>query len=149
MKINIKKIVIECFSKYVIKYNLTYKDEFYDHESLWIEYQSKNFIIKIEKYRRDFYIILYKIGFCDDGINLFNLLRYLNINISEFEYYNETFDDIKALNDYYKERLNFISTALFSNFEIIDKFFIEKNYKSNLEKINNYMIKEYPNLFKR
>ena len=76
-------------------------------------------------------------------------MRYLNINISEFEYYNETFDDIKALNDYYKERLNFISTALFSNFEIIDKFFIEKNYKSNLEKINNYMIKEYPNLFKR
>lgn len=149
MKINIKKIVIECFSKYVIKYNLTYKDEFYDHQSLCIEYQSENFIIKIEKYRRDFDIILYKIGFCDDGINLFNLLRYLNVNISEFEYYNEAFNDIKALNDYYKKRLNFISTALFSNFEIIDNFFIEKNYKSNLEKINNYMIKEYPNLFKR
>jgi len=66
------------FSKLAEKHGLRKVNELNDGQSYYIEYLSNKFVIKIEKYRREFYTTLYKANNIDSGVNLFNLLCYLN-----------------------------------------------------------------------
>ena len=65
------------FSKLVEKYGFHKSTELIDEQSYSVEYRSNNFVIKLEKYRREFYVTLYKTGYADNGVNLFNLLSFL------------------------------------------------------------------------
>lgn len=148
MSQNFQKYIYESFAKLVEQYGFRKENELNDDQSYSIEYCSNTFVLKLEKYRRDFYATVYKTGYQDKEINLFNLLIYLNQNtknIPQFDYFQEGIN----IEEYYREQFSYISTTLYKNFEEINDFFSSGDYESKFNDINKFMIDRYPNLFKK
>ena len=136
------------FKKFIDVFGFTVKDEFNDGESYFIEYSSKTFVIKIEKYFREFYATLYRLDDFQEEINLFNLLDYLNQG-SETKPTSEYFHKEKNIEECYKKQLNQISTLIYNNYAAINDFFNSEDYKSKIIDLNSYIINKYPKLFKK
>lgn len=148
MKQNFQKYIYSYFAKLVEKYGFKKENEQTDEQSYSIEYCSNIFVIKLEKYRREFYATLYKTGNKNNEINLFNLLSYLNqasLNVSEAEYFRNE----KDIEESYRKQLNHISTTIYKNFDGINNFFSSGDYESKVAEIRKFMLNKYPELFKK
>lgn len=138
----------DSFTKLVEKYGFIKATELNEDGVYSIEYRSDTFVIKIEKYRREFYVALYKTGYPDKGVNLFNLLSYLNQTpsvVPESNYFREE----KDLGECYKKQFNHISDTIYQNFDAINNFFKSGNYELKMIDIRKFMLSEFPELFKR
>lgn len=128
------------------KFGFFVRNEINDDQTLSVEFCTKTFVVKLEKYRQEFYATLYKIGFPEHEINLFNLIQYLNQdsnNVLESNYFvNE-----KNLGERYKKQLKHIVSTIFDYFLQIDEFFKHDNFCLELEKLNKFMQDKYPELF--
>ncbi len=98
--------------------------EIYDGQSYSVEYGSNIFVIKIEKYRREFYVTLFKTS-SKQEVNLFNLLSYLNKESKESPK-SEYFNDEVNMEESYRKQLDHISATICNNFEIINFFYYWK-----------------------
>jgi hypothetical protein len=74
---NFIEYIYEVFKKMIEVNHFQKKTEMNEGQSYKIEYSSDVFVIKVEKYFREFYATLYKINKPNNEINLFNLLEYL------------------------------------------------------------------------
>ncbi len=149
MNKKILKHIDICFSKLIKKHGFVKRNEVNTKDDYSIEFWSDTFMLKIEKYRRDFQPTLFSSTFKDKGISLFNLFRFLEIKFSEFNYYHNELSGEKELEEYYKKQISYISDLLYKNLSLIQGFFDKPNFKSRLADINAFMIKEYPYLFKK
>lgn len=134
------------FKKLIEVYGFKIKDQFNDGQSYRIEYSSKDFVIKIEKYFREFYVSLYKVNDPDNEINLFNLLDYLrqgDLNAPRSEYFREE----KDLEECYRKQLNHISSVIYENYTLINDFFSDGNYESQVDKFEKYWKNKHPELY--
>jgi len=137
------------FSQNLIeKYGFSIKHEFNEEQSCFIEYSSANFIITIEKYFREFYVLLYKVNNIDKGIELNNLLEYLNQN-ENYTPYSRDFLKEKELEECYRKQFQEISTLFFDNYEKIDTFFNNNNFEEKFQIMEEYRQNKYPELYKR
>jgi hypothetical protein len=137
--------VNDCFSNLVKRFGLNKTDEIYSEHEYLIEYSSKFFKIKIEKYHRTFDAALYKIGNNEAGIDLFNLLGYLHkneANIPESNYFENETDLIVC----FKKQITHITTLLSENFETINEFFSFGDYNSKRKDLKNFLIEKYPEM---
>jgi len=148
MKHNFIKYIHNSFSKLVERHGLKKGSELNDGQSYSIEYLSDTFVIKIEKYRREFYGTLYKTGNIDREVNLFNLLYYLNQESSNVPKSNY-FTDEGNLEECYRKQLNHISATIYENFEAINSFFSSENLDLKFADIEKFMLSKYPQLFNR
>src|SRR5208283_5017736 len=82
MKKPFANIVDDCFNALAEKYGFNRKTEINVGQTYSIEYGSDSFVIRLEKYRHEFYASLYKTGTSDMEINLNNLLAYLHLDSS-------------------------------------------------------------------
>lgn len=140
---------ISVFFKTLIDiYGFNIKREVNDGQSYSIEYNSDIVGIKLEKYRREFYVTLYKLNRPDREINLFNLLDYVNQTKSKALESNY-FRDEKNIEAYYRKQLNYISEAIYDNYNVIKDFFSSNNYESKVADLEMYIIKKHPELFRR
>jgi len=149
MKPEIIKYLHDCFAKLVEQYGFSEIHEVNEDPTYFIVYSSDDFVIKLEHYRRVFDVILYKIEDPDNGVNLFNLLSYLNISYPEFDYYYDEFKNKKDLEDYYRNQIDYLSTALYTNFREIIDFLKKGDYKLKMMDIQKHMENKYPDLFKK
>jgi hypothetical protein len=138
---------IDTFFKKLIDTGFTVKDEFNDGQSYFIEFSSKTFVIKIEKYFREFYTTIYRLDNPQKEINLFNLLDYLNRD-DESKSTRASFHKEKDIEECYRKQLHEISTLIYDNYKAIDDFFMGENYESRSTDLRNYVINKYPELFK-
>ena len=136
------------FTKLVERYGFSKLNELNDEQSYSIEYGSNTFVIKLEKYRREFYVALYKTGYPNNGVSLFNLLSYLN-QTSLYVPMFKSFQEEKDLDECYKKQLNYISNTIYDNFAAINDFFKSGNYESKMADIDKFMLNKYPELFKK
>jgi hypothetical protein len=144
----IKKYVCDYLSFLINEYEFFKGEEIFDDQSYSIELRSKTFVVNIEKYRREIYLTLAKPGFEENEINLFNLIHYLfqeNNNISMSNYFSEIKDPAEC----YRKQIEHISTVLKNNYEIICHFFEIEDFQAQLEKINKFMLEQYPMIFKQ
>jgi hypothetical protein len=146
---NFLKHLYNCFAGLIDRYGFSKENELNDGQSYSVEYSSNIFVIKFEKYRREFYATLYKTGHSDDEINLFNLLRYLNRDFTEFEYFYGELHGENELEEYYRKQFNHISNTIYENFVVINDFFSSGNYESKFTDIRKFMLKKYPELFRQ
>jgi hypothetical protein len=127
MKQKYLKYIYENFAKLVEKYGFVKSMELNEEGAYSIEYSNAAFMIKLEKYFMEFYVALYKTG-TDKGVNLFNLLNYLNkdsSDISESNYFKEE----KDLEECYKKQFNYIVDTIDKNFVLINDFFTSGEYE--------------------
>jgi hypothetical protein len=148
MKQEIVQYLHDCFAILVDKYGFAKLVEFNDEHSYSIEYGSKTFLIRIDKYYREFYVIVSKPGASYTGVNLYNLLDYQFRNSSQKDISNY-FSEEKNIDECLKKQLAYISTAIVDNFDTIHLFFNDENYAAKLQEITQFMLHTYPNLFKR
>ncbi|GGA92042.1 hypothetical protein [Puia dinghuensis] len=142
------KYLYDSFTKLVEKYGFIKSTELNEEGVYSIEYSSDTFVIKLEKYRREFYVALYKTGYPDKGVNLFNLLSYLNQTSSDVPESNY-FKEEKDLDECYKKQFNYISDTIYQNFDAINDFFKSGNHELKMVDIRKFMLSKYPELFKR
>jgi len=140
------KYLYDSFTKLVEKYGFAKSTELNEEGVYSIEYRSDTFTIKLEKYFREFYVALYKTG-TDKGVDLFNLLKYLNQTSAAVPEY-KFFEEEKDLVECYKKQFNYIVDTIDSNFASIDDFFKSGNYELKMADIRKFMLNTYPNLFK-
>ncbi|GAA4314329.1 hypothetical protein [Compostibacter hankyongensis] len=132
------------FKRLIEVYGFQIKTELNEGQYYMIEYSSDNFIIKIEKYFREFYSTLYKIDKPDSEINLFNLLEYLkqgNAQVPKSEYFRKE----KNIEECYKKQLAHISAVIYDNYD----FFHKKNYELKMMEFEKYWRKEHPEFYKK
>lgn len=139
---------IGCFFEKLMKvYSFKIKSEINEGQTYMIEYSSTDFVIKIEKYFREFYVTLYKVNDESNEINLFNLLEFVkqkDLNISKSKY----FPTGKNLEECYKVQLKYMSTVIYDHYDIIIDFFCNGNYKSRLAEFNKYWQDKHPELYR-
>jgi hypothetical protein len=141
------KYINEFFKKLIDINSFSIKMESSEEQSYMIEYCSKDFVIKIEKYFREFYVSLYKIDKPDDEINLFNLLGYLKQFDAEAPK-SEYFRKEKDLEECYKKQLNHISSVIYENYTLISDFFCDDNHEAKFAEFKKYWKTKHPELFK-
>lgn len=146
MEQNFIKYIYEFFKKLIEVYGFRIKHELNDGQSYTIKYSSKDFVIKIEKYFREFYVSLYKISDTDNGINLFNLLEYLkqgSTDVPKSEYFRKE----KDIEECYRKQLYHISSAIYENYALINDFFSGNNYELKIAEFEKYWKNEHPELY--
>ncbi len=145
------KYICELSKNLIERYGFKIKTELNDGQSYMIEYSSENFEIRIEKYFREFYVSLYELNNPDNGIELFNLLEYLNYlnpgaaNVPE----EECFLKEKDLDECYKKQFRHISTVIYDNYNVINDFFSGENVDAKFADLRKYRRDKYPELYRR
>lgn len=142
------KYIYEFFKRLVEVYGIKMKTELKEGQSYMIEYSSGGFVIKIEKYFREFYSTLYKMNMPDNEINLFNLLEYLKQGSEEIPS-SEYFRKEKDIEECYRKQLYHISTVIYENFDLIDDFFNEAKYELNVIEFEKYWKIKHPELYNK
>ena len=142
------KYTYEFFKWLIEVYGFKIKVELNDGQSYMIEYSSGDFIIKIEKYFREFYATIYKKSNTDDEINLFNLLEYLkqgSAQIPQSEYFRKE----KDIEECYRKQLSHISSAIYDNYNLINGFFGEDNYELRVLEFEKYWKNKHPEFYNK
>lgn len=148
MKQNFVNYIYEFFNKLIELYDFKIKAELNEGQSYLIEYESKDFSIKIEKYFREFYVSLYKLDDLENEINLFNLLEYLKQGATDSPR-SEYFHKEKDIEICYRNQLEYISTIIYNNFPAISSFFCSVTFKSNVLAFERYWENKHPELYKK
>lgn len=142
------KYIYEFFKRLIEIYGFHKRKELNEGQSYMIEFSSSNFVIRIEKYFREFYASLYKEGEQDYQINLFNLLEYLvqdDEKVPKSNYFrNENENDIC-----YKKQIDHISSVLYKHYRLIDNFFNENNYELKVKEFERYWKGKHPEFYNR
>lgn len=136
------------FSQNLIDIGFRIKTELNEEQSYMIEYSSNNFIIKIEKYFREFYVSLYKTNEPDKGIELFNLLEYLKRNDTDVPKPGNFLKE-KDIEECYRKQFEEISRMFFANYEAINAFFGVDNFDKRFADMRKYRQNKYPELYKK
>lgn len=142
------KYINEFFRKLIEIHNLSIKFELNEGQSYMIEYSSKHFVIKIEKYFREFYVTIYKVNKANNEINLFNLLEYLrqdDLKVPKSNYFRKE----KNIEECYRKQLNHISSVIYENYSLINNFFGSVNYEAMVVDFEIYWKNRHPELYKR
>ena len=140
------KYIHEFFKRLIEVYGFQVRSDLKERETYMIEYRSDNFVIKIEKYFREFYVTLYKPNEPDKEINLFNLLEYLRQGDSQVPK-SEYFRSEKDIEECYKKQLNHISGVIYENYNLIDIFFNDNELK--MVEFEKYWKNKHPELYKK
>jgi len=148
MEQNFIKYVYEFFKRLIEVYGFQIKTELNEGQSYMIEYNSGNFVIKIEKYFREFYVTLYKLNNPDKEINLFNLLEYLRQGDAQVPK-SEYFRNEKNIEECYKKQLNHISEVIYENYNLINDFFNSNDYELKMVEFEKYWKSKHPELYKK
>ena len=122
--------------------------EIVEGQAFFVEYRSSIFAIGLQNYRQEIYVTLYRDEFDGPGVNLFNLLSYLNQdspNAPEEKYFEEE----KKLEERYERQLIYISEIIHEYLPVIADFFKSSDLERKLLDITQFMISRNPNLFKK
>lgn len=148
MKTGITNIVTQSFRRLVDEYGFCQQNEVCDAQNYSVDYTSSIFAIRVEKYRHEFYTLLYKSGNADKEISLFNLLAYLlrtAINAPVADYFLNELD----IEERYRKQLAYITTVIERYLAEITDFFNTGDYATKFADIEKFMIEKYPRLYKR
>lgn len=138
----------EFFKKLIEIYGFHIKKELNEGLSYMVEYSSRIFVIRIEKYFREFYATLYKINKPDNEINLFNLLEYLKQNDAQIPQ-SEYFRKEKDIEECYRKQLAHISSVIYDNYDLIKDFFCENNYELRVTEFERYWKNKHPEFYNK
>lgn len=138
------KYIYEFLKSLIEIYGFRIKTELNEGQSYMIEYSSNDFVIKIEKYFREFYVSLYKIDKPDNEVNLFNLLEYLKQADSKAPR-SEYFRKEKDIEECYRKQLSHISSVVYENYDLIKDFFSSDNYPE----FEKYWKNKHPELYEK
>lgn len=137
------------FSRNLIdRYGFKIDTELNDGQAFEINYSSKNFVVKIEKYFREFYVSLYKVNEPDKGVELFNLLEYLMRNETNVPK-PRNFLKEKDLDECFRQQFNEISTLFFDNYTVINDFFNDDTFDIKYADMRRFRQNKYPELYKK
>lgn len=142
------KYIYEFFKRLVEVYGFKTKSELKEEQSYMIEYSSGCFVIKIEKYFREFYSTLYKINKPNSEINLFNLMEYLKQGSAETPS-SDYFRKEKDIEECYRKQLAHISTVIYENFDLLTDFFNDAKYELNVIEFEKYWKSKHPEFYSK
>jgi hypothetical protein len=140
------KAVHEHFAFLIHKREFKLCDTSSDDESFALEFISKVFDVKLEKYRREIYAYVRKHGCADDEINLFALVQYLHRDEAAQPSSNY-FPAVKDLDDSLRMQTRWIAETFRCHWREIEQFFLSSELDKNLERINAYVMTQHPELF--
>ena len=115
-------------------------------EKGFIEFESELFTVKLERYRDELYVYLYKYG--SDEINLFNLVNYLHQGtLSEVR--SNYFRREEYIESRWKSQARYIVEVLNKNFEEIRKFYRARDYHQLVKDVEAFVVRSNPDLFQK
>lgn len=142
------KYIHEFFKKLIELYGFRVNREVNDGQSYTIEFSSSDFVIRIDKYFREFYPTIYKLKDFDNAMNLFNLLEYLckdSTSIPRAEYFKKE----KILDESYRKQIEHISSVIYNSYDAINDFFNAATYDSNIIEFENFWRIKHPELYQK
>ncbi len=143
----IEKYTNDYFGALISKFGFEIKSEFISDESYLMEYISESYVIKMEKYHREFYPSVYFLFDRDNEINFFNLLGFLKQGSSDIPK-SEFFRKEKDIGECYRKQLNHISIAIYDSLDLLNGFFSKENYKKNALEFHSYWKSKHPELYR-
>lgn len=142
-----KMVKVNDFFKFLLSdFNFQINKEECKNDDYSIEYSSTSFVIKIEKYFKEFYVTLYKPNSSNSEINLFNLLQFLRrgeLLIPASDY----FKNEKNIDQCYQKQLAYLSKIIYKNYDQINDFFDEKKYQENIIELEDFWRSKHPELY--
>ena len=147
MKQEVVSQIHKSFEKLCETYGFGMLNEINEDGYYMVEYGSVDFKVEIEKYYRELYASVYKTNKSEDGVNLSNLLEYMQHGSSDKPESNHFLKE-KDLNVAYTKQINHITTVLFENYTIVNDFFRDDSYKLNMEAFRKYWQTKHPEFYK-
>jgi len=146
MEQNFVNYIHELFRNLIEVHNFKIKIELNENQSYMIEFISANFVIKIEKYFREFYVSVYKIDNLDSEVSLYNLLEYLMQGVENIPK-SEYFRNEKDTEGCFKKQLKHISTVIYDNYTILNDFFRNDDFELKIVDFEKYWKAKHPCLY--
>lgn len=143
----IKKYTDDFFGTLISKFSFEIKSEIISDESYLMEYVSESYVIKMEKYYREFYPSVYSLCDQDNEINFFNLLGFLKQEGSN-TLKSEFFRKEKDIGECYRKQLNYVSSAIYDSLDLLHDFFSKDKYKENALEFHRYWKSKHPELYR-
>lgn len=143
----IKKYTDDFFGALIFKFGFEIKSEIVSDRSYLMEYVSKSYVIKMEKYHREFYPSVYSSSDQDKEIDIFNLLEFLKQDDSNTPK-SEFFRKEKNIKECYKKQLSHISSTIYDSLDLLDDFFSKEKYEENIRELDGYWKSKYPELYR-
>ena len=144
----VRRTINACFRTLVEKYGFRPFEEVNAGEAYAIKYVSSAFVVKLEKYRHEFYCTLCRPNDEDRQINLFNLLAYLTRS-PEAPPSGEYFGNEENVQERYRKQLAHIAGSIESHFAAIERFFASDDYEYQFADVERFVTAKYPHLFRK
>lgn len=148
MTIRLAEIVTSSFRVIAEKNGFRQQNEVNNGSAYSVEYASKDFVVRLEQYRTELYATLYKTGNPEKQINLFNLLAFM-AHPQMVAHASEYFYDEANVEERFRKQVDHITTAIDKHIDEIHAFFVADDYSSKVARIEDFMVKKYPELFKK
>jgi len=145
MEIFFKEYTQIFFYKLINVYGFKLREEYIENSSYFVEFESTDFIISIEKYHKELYVTSYKKKDIKKAINLFYLLEFLNKENGVIQKSNYFSNELN-LKKCYKKQLEHISKCIYTNIEKLNKFYNSKDYRNNKKELTKFIKCNYPQL---
>jgi hypothetical protein len=144
----LRELINLYFGFLVSDYEFVKCREVEEDNTFFIEFGSTTVSLKLEKYRREIYVYLYKPTLPNNGINLFLLLQFLSKDTASKTESNY-FTKILNSEENYKMQVQWIAMVLKSNIDKIIEFFLAPDIDEKIQEVNRYVMSKYPKLFLR
>lgn len=118
-----------------------------DGQAFQVEFCSKAVNVKIEKYRREIYVNLYKPSNPNNEMNLFVLLQFLHEKTDRKTIASNYFSDVNDIGECFRLQIQDVATALKSNIDDIMSFFLSEDFENKIYDVNRFVIDHHPELF--
>ncbi len=148
MTIRLAEIVASSFRTIADKYGFRQQNEVNNGSTYSVEYASKDFVVRLEQYRTELYATLYKTGNPDKQIDLFNLLAFM-AHPQMAAPASEYFYDEANVEERFRKQVDYVTTVLDKDFAKICDFLKADDYASKVARVDDFMLKKYPELFKK
>lgn len=146
MENNYRVYMNDCFRQLIDVYGFKENNIVDEGQVFSKEFFSNIFVIKIEKYFREFYVYLYLDNVNNYEINLFNLLDFL-IKNEEKKIQSNFFRNEKDIHESYKKQLKYMSSVIYENFDLLKEFFRKEKYELNIKEFEKYWRNKYPEFY--
>ena len=151
MEKHILEYLLQKLNFLIEDYNFQLIKKEFDKEKfqfLEVLYKSSQMLIKIEKYRHEFYLRLASLTDPDDWADLFMIIEYINKDANK-KVSSRYFRKEKDLEICYKKQLDWISQKLHEYIKSIIDIYDEKRYRNELTEINKFAQKRANDYFEK
>jgi hypothetical protein len=145
---NIKELITEHFSSFILEYGYQFEKEEYSDDNFIVVLHSEIVNIKLQNYYREIYTYSSSPESPADESAIYNVINYEsrpNQKLKSWNYFHE----IEELFECYNKQIEYTARVLIENYPLLLRFYEQNGLDLRKIALKKYVISAYSDIFKR